>query len=121
MTWHTAQHVSFLVSALLFWWALIRVHGARRQYGAAVLYLFATMLHTSLLGALLTFSNVTWYPAYAETTEAWGLSPLEDQQLAGLVMWAPPGFVYLRAALALFAFWLNSFDAAPERGLVTKL
>ena len=51
--WHTAQHASFLGSALLFWWALIQPR-ARGAQGAALVYLFTTMLHTGALGALLT-------------------------------------------------------------------
>jgi cytochrome c oxidase assembly factor CtaG len=100
---HALQHVSFLATALLFWWALVRGPGARRRYGAAVLYLFVTAAHTGLLGALLAFSPTLWYPVYSLTTRAWGITPLEDQQLAGLVMWIPASMSYLVAALALFA------------------
>src|SRR5437868_8834822 len=76
---HALQHASFLVSALLFWWAVI--HGRQRAlgFGLAVLYMFTTALHSGLLGALLTFANSLWYPAYADRTKAWGLTPLEDQ------------------------------------------
>jgi putative membrane protein len=107
---HTLQHLSFLLSALLFWWALIHGHQGRMGYGAAVLYLFTTAVHTSILGALLTFSPTLWYPAYLGTTAAWGLTPLEDQQLGGLVMWVPAGLVYILAGLALFASWLHESE-----------
>ena len=90
---HSAQHVSFLGSALLFWWSLFYAHGKVR-YGASVLYLFTTAVHTSILGALLTFASTVWYPDYAATTPAWGLTPLEDQQVGGLIMWIPAGLVY---------------------------
>ncbi|HZR04415.1 MAG TPA: cytochrome c oxidase assembly protein [Candidatus Udaeobacter sp.] len=107
---HALQHASFLFSALLFWWAV--VHGRRRAlgFGLAVLYMFTTALHSGLLGALLTFANTLWYPAYAERTAAWGLTPLEDQQLGGLVMWVPAGLVYIAAGLALFAGWLRESE-----------
>ena len=72
-------------------------------YGAAVVYVFTTAMHTSALGALLTFSRTLWYPAYQGTTAAWGLTPVEDQQLGGLIMWVPAGVVYLAAGLLLFA------------------
>src|SRR5919204_4951568 len=108
---HALQHASFLFSALLFWWAVI--HGRRRAlgFGLAVLYMFTTALHSGLLGALLTFANSVWYPAYAERTAAWGLTPLEDQQIGGLIMWIPAGLVYVAAALALFAGWLRESEA----------
>jgi putative membrane protein len=107
---HTLQHLSFLISALLFWWALFRRQGAEKQYGAALLYIFTTMIHTGVLGVLLTFSTVVWYPAYTATTGPWGLTPLEDQQLGGLIMTVPPIAVYLAAFLVLFARWVRESD-----------
>jgi putative membrane protein len=84
-------------------------------YGAAVLYLFTTAVHTSALGALLTFSQAVWYPAYSETTAAWGFTPLEDQQLGGLIMWVPAGVIYLIAGLWLFALWLRESERRAPR------
>lgn len=107
---HTAQHLSFLLSALLFWWALIHAPRGLMGYGAAVLYVFTTSLHSGLLGALLTFSSSLWYQSYANTTQSWSLTPLEDQQLGGLIMWIPAGLVYVVAGLALFAGWLRESE-----------
>jgi putative membrane protein len=106
---HAAQHVSFLVSALLFWWSLLNAR-ARTAYGLGVLYIFTTAIHTSILGALLTLTSRLWYPAYSLTTSAWGLTPLEDQQLGGLIMWVPAGLVYVAAGLGLFGAWLKQSD-----------
>jgi cytochrome c oxidase assembly factor CtaG len=107
---HALQHASFLFSALLFWWAVL--HGRQRAlgFGAAVLYMFTTALHSGLLGALLTFAGGVWYPIYSGTTAPWGLTPLEDQQLGGLIMWIPAGVVYIIAGLALFAGWLRESE-----------
>ncbi|HEY1190039.1 MAG TPA: cytochrome c oxidase assembly protein [Gemmata sp.] len=109
---HALQHLSFLLSAVLFWWALLHPGHGRLRYGAAVLYLFTTAVHSGLLGALITLAGVVWYPEYLGTTRAWGLTPLEDQQLGGLIMWVPACSVYIVAGLALFAGWLR---AAGER------
>ena len=103
---HTAQHLSFFVSALLFWWALLYA-GSRAASGASVVYVFTTAIHTGVLGALLTFAPVVIYPAYVKTAPLWGLTPLEDQQIGGLIMWVPAGVVYTIAGLALFAWWLR--------------
>lgn len=104
---HALQHLSFLGSAMLFWHALLARPAARRRYGAAVLYLFTTAVYTGGLGALLTVAPRPLYPVYSTTTVPWGLSPLEDQQLAGLLMWVPGGLIYLVAALALGAMLLR--------------
>jgi cytochrome c oxidase assembly factor CtaG len=107
---HIAQHLSFLISALIFWWALI--HGPRGVggYGAAVLYVFTTSLHSGLLGAFITFARTVWYPSYLGLTESWGLSPLEDQQLGGLIMWIPAGLIYVFAGLLLLQGWLHESE-----------
>jgi cytochrome c oxidase assembly factor CtaG/cytochrome c2 len=103
---HAAQHASFLGTGLLFWWTVLRRRGGRVGTPAAIVALFTTALHTSLLGALLVVSTRMWYPIYG-TAAAWGLTPLEDQQLAGLIMWVPGGLVYAVAALILLATWLR--------------
>jgi putative membrane protein len=111
---HAAQHLTFLGTALLFWWTLIYGRRARLSYGAAVAYIFTTALHTSVLGALLTFSSRLWYPIYDGRTLQWGLTALEDQQLGGLIMWVPANVVYIVIGLALFQAWLRE----SERRLV---
>jgi putative membrane protein len=110
---HAAQHLSFFGSALIFWWALF--YGRSHQsYGAAVLYIFSTGIHTGILGALLTLSSRVWYPAYLHTTAAWGLTPREDQQLGGVVMWVPASLVYLAAGLVLFGAWIRESDRGGD-------
>jgi putative membrane protein len=108
---HSLQHSSFLFSALLFWWALMHGRARMKGYGIAVLYVFTTAMHTGALGALITFAGRILYPDYAETALAWNLTPLEDQQLGGLIMWIPAGLVYVGAGLALFAAWLRESEA----------
>jgi putative membrane protein len=112
---HTLQHLSFFLSALLFWWAPIG-RASRAGAGAAVLYLFTTMVHTGALGALLTLSPTLWYPWYAGCTAALGLEPLEDQQIGGLIMWIPAGLAYLAAALAILARALRGASWDPAMG-----
>jgi putative membrane protein len=107
---HAAQHLSFFGTAVLFWWGISHGRYGRLSYGAAVLYTFATAGHSGILGALLTFSPHPWYSAYATTTTAWGLTPLEDQQLGGLVMWVPAGMLYTLVGLAYFAAWIREAE-----------
>ncbi len=111
---HSAQHLSFFLSALLFWWSLIQARSTS-AYGSGVVYLFTTAIHTSALGALLTFAPTLWYPEYAETVAAWGFTPLEDQQVGGLIMWVPGGLIFMMAGLWLFAEWLRHSDSVAAR------
>jgi putative membrane protein len=113
---HTLQHISFFGSALLFWWAIIATPHSVQTYGAGVLYLFTTSVHSGILGAFLTFGRTVLYPTYSESTAEWGLTPLEDQQLGGLIMWVPAGIVYIIAALIMFAGWL----AESEKGVLRR-
>lgn len=112
---HAFQHASFIVAALLFWWTVLKRRGDELGSGVAVLSLFATVLQTGALGALLSLSSRLWYPAYAATTGAWGLDPLEDQQLGGLIMWIPGSIAYVVAGLFLFARWLNASEERARR------
>ena len=104
---HVLQHICFFASALAFWWAMFG--GAARNPGPISLAcLFATMLHTSALGALLTLAPSAVYGS--GEPRVFGLTPLQDQQLGGLVMWVPGGLAYIIAGLAIVAHWL-----APPR------
>jgi putative membrane protein len=99
---HTLQHISFFLTALLFWWAPLGSR-SRTGHGASMLYLFTTMVHTGALGALLTLSPTIWFASYGNTAAQLGIDPLEDQQLGGLVMWVPAGLAYLFAGIAAAA------------------
>ena len=105
---HVLQHAMFLATAVLFWWTLIHGRYGRLAYGMSVLYVFTTAVHSGALGALITIANRVWYPSYSRG--AAGLSGLEDQQLAGLIMWVPAGVVFLVIGLALFAAWLGESE-----------
>jgi putative membrane protein len=109
-TIHALQHSCFFGTACLFWWGIAHGRYGRLGNGAAVIYIFATALHSGALGALLTFSSALWYPIYESTTLAWGLTPLEDQQLAGLVMWIPSGVVFLAVGLGYLAAWIRESE-----------
>jgi putative membrane protein len=116
---HALQHLSFLGTALLFWWTALRRRGTRLGSMVAIVALFTTAIHTSLLGALLTFSPRIWYPLYLPGTAPWRLTPLEDQQLAGLIMWIPAGLAYAAAALALLGAWLVEAPDQRRRSRVS--
>lgn len=95
---YALMQASLLTTATGAWRA---VRAARA--GGAVVALLATTVLMGLLGALLTFAPRALYAPHALTTTAWGLTPLEDQQIAGLIMWIPAAGVYLASALSILA------------------
>ena len=86
-----------LVGTAAIWWAKV----ARGPAPAAAAALLATMVAMGALGALLTFAPRAFYAPHWLTVQSWGLTPLEDQQIAGIVMWAPASLVYLLAAMVI--------------------
>jgi putative membrane protein len=108
---HLLEHVSFLVTAVLFWHVVVGVRGtARVSDGLGVLLVFAMAMQSVFLSVLLTFARTPWYSGYAATTAPWGLDPLTDQQLAGVLMWIPAGGIYLVVALALLVSWIRASE-----------
>ncbi|HYG26001.1 MAG TPA: cytochrome c oxidase assembly protein [Caulobacteraceae bacterium] len=111
--WHAAQHISFLLSALLFWSAMFH---RRRSKALAAACLFATSILGGALGAFMAFSESPWYAPYAALGLApMGLTPVEDQQLAGLLMWLPGGMIHAAFALVLLGSLLQTREAADAR------
>ncbi len=115
-TIHTFEHISFLASGMLFWWVLFQHTAADHlHYGMAIAYLFTTMLHSTVLGALMTFTSEPWYKYYVPLVGAWGMTPLQDQQLAGLIMWVPGGVVFTILTIGYFAAWFRALERRSAR------
>jgi putative membrane protein len=109
---HLLEHLSFIATALAFWvLALGRGGGLDRLQRVGIV--FVTALQSSALGALIAFASTPLYRAHLDT-DATGLSPLEDQQLAGAIMWIPPGVVYLCVMLVLLYGWFAQLDRADQ-------
>jgi putative membrane protein len=104
---HALQHAMFVTTAVLFWWGLLYGRYGRLAYGASVLFLFTTMVHTGALGALFTFAVTPMYPLYEARGAMLGIDPVADQQLAGLYMWIPASFVLTLFGLGLLLAWMG--------------
>lgn len=104
---HFVQHATFLAAALIFWTAIIEAKRGEGRAGAFAT-IFATMLHSGALAALMTTSEVVWYPVYP--------GGLDDQQSAGLIMWVPSAAILVGAAIAVLAALLRDLEARAERG-----
>jgi cytochrome c oxidase assembly factor CtaG len=126
---HVGQHLSFLVTATIFWWPVLTPVRERRLPLAPTLgYLLTAAAANTLLGILLTFAPAGLYPAYRHPLDllgllplirnTWGLTPTVDQQLGGLIMWVPGGLVFLGAVLVTLIRWLGSGAGEDEPELI---
>ena len=109
---HILEHMMFLGAGVLLWLPIIHDVPPTRvlSYPARMAYLFACMISSSLLGAIFTLASTIAFPFYGNAPLAFGLAPITDQQLAGLIMWIPGSGVFFVAILLVFAAWLNSED-----------
>jgi putative membrane protein len=109
---HALEHATFLGTSLLFWSLVIpsSVHRHTR-YPVALAVVFFTALQSGGLGALLTFATQPLYAVHTRLAPLFDVRPLVDQQLAGLLMWVPPGAVYLVTMTILFLRWFRAMDA----------
>jgi putative membrane protein len=101
--WHGIQQVSFLLAGLLFWWPVVQ---AWRSIGdpakwSIPLYLFLATLPCDALSAFLTFCGRVVYGSYLSESRIFGISPLQDQEWAGVLMWVCVTFIYMVPALVL--------------------
>jgi putative membrane protein len=115
---HGLEHASFLVTAILIWSIVIPAPKRPPRFAAAIGVTFATALQSGALGGILTFATAALYPVHSSGASLWNLTLLEDQQLAGVIMWIPAGAVYFLAMAVLFAQWLNS---APREDMPNPL
>jgi putative membrane protein len=112
---HTLEHITFLFTAILFWWVLFKhTRADHLHYGMTVPFLFLTVLQSGILGALMTFTSQPWYSIYGNSAPNWGLSALQDQQLAGLIMWMPGGAVFTLLTIGYFAAWLKAMEKRSQ-------
>jgi putative membrane protein len=109
---HIMEHMMYLTAGVLMWLPVIHdvPPGHVLSYPARMAYLFACMVSSSILGAIFTFAPDIAFPFYGTAPLAFGLTPMTDQQLAGLIMWVPGSGIFFIAILAVFAAWLNSED-----------
>jgi putative membrane protein len=106
---HYAQHASFLAVALLFWWPVIGVDPGpwRMPYPVRLFYLFLALPQNSFLGVALLSAGTVLYPHYVTNLRAWGPTPLEDQQLGGILMWVAGDLVFLVAMAVVIWAWVR--------------
>ncbi|HEX7964157.1 MAG TPA: cytochrome c oxidase assembly protein [Gammaproteobacteria bacterium] len=111
---HTFEHACLFVTSLMFWSLVIEPYRRRQDYPACMLLVATFSVEMGFLGALLTFAPRPLYAFYAHAVLPWGLDPLEDQQIAGLVMWIPAGLVHVTTLATLFLGWLRQAEREAQ-------
>ncbi len=108
---HDLEHLTFSLGAMLFWWHVIgagpRLHG-RFSRGARLAFLLMTVPINMFIGVFIAFSSQPIYTYYTTVPRLGGLTVLEDQMLAGVIMWIPGSMMYLMAALVLIVGWVQT-------------
>jgi putative membrane protein len=121
--WHEIEHASFFAAGLLFWWPVIpRWPGDARSFRwSIVLYLFLATLPCDALSAFLAFCDRVVYTSYLDLPQRFNISPLQDQQFAGALMWVFVTFAYLVPAVILTMTLLSTPRAEERRRLPADL
>jgi putative membrane protein len=114
---HYLQHATFLGAALLFWWPAIGADPSpwRLPHAARILYLFLAMPQNSFLGVALMSASSVLYPHYVTNTRDWGLTPLDDQALGGVIMWVVGDVFFLVGMMMVVWLWMRHEDRRTER------
>lgn len=114
--WHVAEHLTLIGTAVLAWWPILSP--SRRlpalPYAAQLLYLFVFGIPMTVVAAFVTGADQPLYPWYAAAPRLFGLTPLADQQLGGVIMWVPAGVIPLVAFTVVFFRWVAAEPDEPE-------
>jgi cytochrome c oxidase assembly factor CtaG len=110
--WHRVEHALFLGSALLFWWPVVGPDPSpwRLSPGAKVLYTGLQMPQNTFLALAIYSATAPLYPHYVTTIRSWGPTPLEDQQLAGAIMWLGGDLMFIGVVALLVVAWMRHED-----------
>src|SRR4051812_26061556 len=104
---HIVQHLMFLVAAVLMWWPILSPlpELPRLAYPLQMLYLFLMSIPMSIVAVYIAYASSVLYPAYATAPRIWGISPMQDQLIGGLIMWIPGGLFFFTIISVIFFRW----------------
>lgn len=115
---HIAAHLMFMASATLLWWPVMSPIPEvlpRLGYGLGMLYLFLVGIPMQVVSAMISLADEVLYPWYSAAPRTWGLTPLADQQLGGLMMWVPGNLYMFGAIGVLFFLWARESEREDGR------
>jgi putative membrane protein len=104
---HIVQHLMFLIVSVLMWWPILSPlpELPRLAYPLQMLYLFLMSIPMSIVAVYIAYADSVLYPSYSIAPRIWGISPMQDQQIGGLIMWIPCGLYFFAVISVIFFRW----------------
>ncbi|HET6390031.1 cytochrome c oxidase assembly protein [Hyphomicrobium sp.] len=119
---HAAEHLSFLLTAIMFWSLVIEPSGRRQMdHNTSLIYVAVVAVLSGLPGALMLLSPIPLFRAHGDAPLSWGLTPLTDQQIAGVIMWVPAGIFFLVPIGLLFVRSLQSAERRAKAASASQM
>ena len=114
--WHIVEHLLFMSTAVVFWWPLLSSAPEipRPAFGSQMMFVFSNMIAMKALGMIISLQDDVIYTFYINQPRVWGLTPIADQQVGGMLMWLPGGFLLWGGLGYVFAQWARR--GTPKRG-----
>ena len=113
---HIVQHLMFLAASVLMWWPVLSPlpELPRLSYPGQMLYLFLMSIPMAIISVYISYADSVLYPMYASAPRVWGISPMNDQMIGGLIMWIPGGLFFYTIISIVFFRWQQR-DGAESR------
>jgi putative membrane protein len=104
---HIIQHLTLLAAAVLMWWPVLSplAELPRLSYPGQMLYLFLMSIPMAIISVYISYADGLLYPAYARAARVWGITPMNDQLIGGLIMWIPGGLFFYTIISIVFYRW----------------
>ncbi|MEO9035579.1 MAG: cytochrome c oxidase assembly protein [Gemmatimonadaceae bacterium] len=104
---HIVQHLMFLVASVLMWWPVLSPlpELPRLSYPGQMLYLFLITIPMAIVAVYISYADTVLYPLYASAPRVWGITPMSDQLIGGLIMWIPGGLFFYTIISFVFYKW----------------
>ena len=113
---HIVQHLMFLVASVLMWWPVLSPlpELPRLSYPGQMLYLFLMSIPMAVVSVYISYADTVLYPMYASAPRIWGISPMNDQMIGGLIMWIPGGLFFYTIISVVFFRWQQREGAETQ-------
>lgn len=117
---HILQHLMFIAASVLMWWPLLSPlpELPRAAYPAQMLYCFLMVIPMSIISIYIAMADTLLYPAYAAAPRIMGITPMQDQQYGGLIMWIPGGVFFYAVMTVVFFKWSSRGEDTEESAQV---